>query len=90
MYAKSVLKHLLAVFILGLSCVSAYGNTLRNDLLFQVALLQSLIQGEYDGIVTVGELKQYGDTGIGTFKGVNGEFQFRTEYLSWTSSVSSQ
>ena len=31
------------------------------------------MRGEYDGIVTVGELKQYGDTGIGTFQGVNGE-----------------
>ena len=45
----------------------------RSDRLFQVALLQSLMQGEYDGVVTVGELKEYGDTGIGTFQGVNGE-----------------
>ena len=43
------------------------------DTLFQVALLQSLVQGYYDGIITVGELKQHGDTGIGTFEGVNGE-----------------
>ena len=43
------------------------------DVLYQVALLQSLVQGYYDGIVTVGELKQHGDTGIGTFEGVNGE-----------------
>ncbi len=45
----------------------------KSDRLFQVALLQSLMQGEYDGIVTVGELKEYGNTGIGTFQGVNGE-----------------
>ena len=43
------------------------------DTLYQVALLQSLVQGYYDGIVTVGELKKHGDTGIGTFEGVNGE-----------------
>lgn len=43
------------------------------DTLYQVALLQSLVQGYYDGIVTVGELKRHGDTGIGTFEGVNGE-----------------
>ena len=43
------------------------------DTLYQVALLQSLVQGYYDGIITVGELKQHGDTGIGTFEGVNGE-----------------
>ena len=45
----------------------------RSDKLFQVALLQSLMQGEYDGIITVGDLKNYGDTGIGTFQSVNGE-----------------
>ena len=43
------------------------------DTLYQVALLQSLVQGYYDGIVTVEELKQHGDTGIGTFEDVNGE-----------------
>ena len=41
--------------------------------IYQVALLQSLAQGHYDGIVTVEELKIHGDTGIGTFEGVNGE-----------------
>ena len=40
---------------------------------YQVALLQSLAQGHFDGIITVGELKAHGDTGIGTFEGVNGE-----------------
>ena len=45
----------------------------NQDTLYQVALLQSLVQGYYDGIVTVGELKKHGDTGIGTFEGVNGE-----------------
>ena len=49
------------------------GETANGDTLYQVALLQSLVQGYYDGIVTVGELKQHGDTGIGTFEGVNGE-----------------
>ena len=43
------------------------------DTLYQVALLQSLTQGYYDGIISVGELKQHGDTGIATFEGVNGE-----------------
>ncbi len=43
------------------------------ETIYQVALLQSLAQGHYDGIITVGELKTHGDTGIGTFEGVNGE-----------------
>ncbi|MBR0074165.1 MAG: acetolactate decarboxylase, partial [Synergistaceae bacterium] len=65
-------KIFLALFVLlmSLSLVSA---GIKSDKLFQVALLQSLMQGEYDGVITVGELKHYGDTGIGTFQSVNGE-----------------
>ena len=48
-------------------------DAINGDTLYQVALLQSLTQGYYDGIITVGELKRHGDTGIGTFEGVNGE-----------------
>ena len=39
----------------------------------QVALLQSLALGYFDGSVTVKDWKTYGDTGIGTFEGLNGE-----------------
>lgn len=45
----------------------------NRETIYQVALLQSLTQGYYDGIIKVSELKQHGDTGIGTFEGVNGE-----------------
>ncbi|MCR5797297.1 MAG: acetolactate decarboxylase, partial [Eubacterium sp.] len=44
-----------------------------NNSIYQVALLQSLMQGEYDGVINVEKLVQYGDIGIGTFEGVNGE-----------------
>ena len=60
----------LLVLLMSVSLVSA---GIKSDKLFQVALLQSLMQGEYDGVITVGELKHYGDTGIGTFQSVNGE-----------------
>ena len=43
------------------------------ETIYQVSLLQSLTQGYYDGIIKVSELKGHGDTGIGTFEGVNGE-----------------
>lgn len=69
------MKKILAVMLvvmLSVSCVFAQ-ETEKSDQLFQVALLQSLMQGEYDGIITVGELKTFGDTGIGTFQSVNGE-----------------
>lgn len=43
------------------------------ETLNQVALLQSLALGHFDGVVTVGQWKTFGDTGIGTFEGLNGE-----------------
>ena len=36
-------------------------------------MLQGLTLGDYYGSITVNDLKQKGDTGIGTFEGVNGE-----------------
>lgn len=43
------------------------------ETVYQVALLQSLALGYFDGSITVKDLKNYGDTGIGTFEGLNGE-----------------
>ncbi|MDO4503233.1 MAG: acetolactate decarboxylase [Coriobacteriia bacterium] len=43
------------------------------ETLNQVSILQSLSQGDFLGSVTVGELRTLGDTGIGTFDGLEGE-----------------
>jgi acetolactate decarboxylase len=43
------------------------------DEMYQVSLLQGLTLGDYYGSITVEELKQHGDVGIGTFDGLNGE-----------------
>ena len=45
----------------------------NRDVMYQVSLLQGLAYGDYCGSITVGELKQHGDTGIGTFHRLNGE-----------------
>ena len=45
----------------------------EKDTMFQVATLQSLMLGYYDGVSTVGELKKNGTIGIGCFEGVDGE-----------------
>lgn len=63
-------KFVVALVVVLLAVSSAFAVS---DGLFQTALLQSLMQGEYDGVITVKDLKTYGDTGIGTFQGVNGE-----------------
>jgi len=43
------------------------------ETLFQVSLLQGLTFGDYYGSITAAELKQNGDTGLGTFDGLDGE-----------------
>lgn len=41
--------------------------------LFQVSTSTALVKGVYNGMVTVGQLKQHGDFGLGTFDGLDGE-----------------
>ena len=44
-----------------------------NDVLFQAATFGDLLSGEYDGVISYSELGTYGDFGIGTFDGLDGE-----------------
>ncbi|MBQ7158369.1 MAG: acetolactate decarboxylase [Treponema sp.] len=57
----------------GLVSCARSSSVADKDTLFQVATLQSLMLGYYDGVSTVGELKQNGTIGIGCFEGVDGE-----------------
>src|SRR3954469_6076841 len=41
--------------------------------LFQVSTSTALVEGIYGGVVTIGELKQHGSFGLGTFDGLDGE-----------------
>lgn len=43
------------------------------DVMFQVVHLQSLLDGNYDGVYPISNLKKYGDFGLGTFDKINGE-----------------
>ena len=63
---------LFLVFVLALTVCPSLAEQ-SSDSIYQVALLQSLAQGYFDGIITIGELKRHGDTGIGTFDGLDGE-----------------
>jgi acetolactate decarboxylase len=44
-----------------------------NDILYQVSTIDALLQGVYDGTLSVGELETHGDFGIGTLDGLDGE-----------------
>lgn len=43
------------------------------ETLYQVSTIDALMQGVFDGILPVGELKPHGDFGIGTFDELDGE-----------------
>ncbi|MBE6499363.1 MAG: acetolactate decarboxylase, partial [Methanobrevibacter thaueri] len=68
---------LIIVGLLAVSAVSAQNSLFLNgnndDSMYQVSLMQAFMHGEFDGVITVEDLKTHGDTGLGTFEGVNGE-----------------
>lgn len=72
-------KYLLSFSLLCLAMASCNSNnkvqTNNNDseTIHQISLLQGLMLGDYYGSISVKELKQMGDTGIGTFDKLNGE-----------------
>jgi len=43
------------------------------DTLYQVSVLDALMKGDYDGKVTLNEIRRHGDFGIGTFDRLDGE-----------------
>jgi len=43
------------------------------ETLIQISTIDALMNGLYDGILSLGELKKYGDFGIGTFENLDGE-----------------
>lgn len=48
-------------------------NKIKPNTVFQYSTLSALLEGVYDGELSVGELKQYGNYGIGTFNALDGE-----------------
>nr|HPL94254.1 acetolactate decarboxylase [Paludibacteraceae bacterium] len=59
-------------------CISSatFATTPDTDVLFQTSTINALLEGVYDGEVKCGELKHYGDFGIGTFQALDGEMIF--------------
>lgn len=60
-----------------ISCTNTDAKAFRtdedDDTMYQVSTLQSLLNGGYDGSISVGELKRNGDIGVGTFDKIDGE-----------------
>lgn len=45
----------------------------KSDSVYQVSTIPALMQGVYDGTATWGECAKHGNTGLGTFNGLDGE-----------------
>lgn len=59
-----------------LASVPALSNTVSlqpPDPVYQVSVINALLEGVYDGVMTFEDLKAYGDFGLGTFHAVDGE-----------------
>lgn len=89
---------LLTCSLLFSGCVGQNNNELnamhigmQNDVLYQVSTIDALLEGLYDGELTIKELKEKGDTGLGTFNTLDGEmividgevYQIRADGLAY-------
>ncbi len=70
---KLLMATLLTGTMLFNTATAAPAHTKDRETIYQIALLQSLAMGYFDGSISVKDLKKHGDTGIGTFEGLNGE-----------------
>jgi acetolactate decarboxylase len=78
--SKFFLGIILAI-VLVFTAASVYSHFARavpaapadRDILYQVSTIDALMQGVFDGVQPVGELKTHGDFGIGTFDALDGE-----------------
>lgn len=78
--SKSRIQHtiiafyIISIFLVAVGCSQIPEKTIeKNDTLYQVSLLNALMQGDYDGTVSVEVLKEAGTIGIGTFDKLDGE-----------------
>jgi acetolactate decarboxylase len=60
-----------AAFLIGLYAFAAPGP--EREVLYQASVLDALLAGGYEGMITIADIKTRGDLGIGTFDGLDGE-----------------
>jgi len=53
--------------------IPACASNPDRETLVQISTIDALLNGAYDGVTMIGELKKYGDFGIGTLAGLDGE-----------------
>ena len=68
---KIIIYFILAAFISTLT--GCAGSPYGRDTLFQISTINALMDGAYRGEMTIGQLKKYGEFGIGTLDALDGE-----------------
>ena len=69
---------LLSIYLTGCSfdifnSEPAENSEIKRETLVQVSTIDAVLNGVYDGVINYKQLKEYGDFGIGTFEGLDGE-----------------
>lgn len=74
MLKKLGICFMLCIIVFGFyGCAAEQQSSKPQGTLTQISTLDALVSGIYDGQMTLQDVKQYGDTGIGTFQGLDGE-----------------
>ena len=63
---------IVAVLICAIALV-LFSNPKERETLYQVSVLSGLMKGDYDGKVSLDQIRKHGDFGIGTFDRLDGE-----------------
>jgi acetolactate decarboxylase len=81
MARKLCLSVLVCLLLVGIVLAGCSSNTNRyadnpvagKETVTQISTLEALMNGVYDGVTTIGNLRKYGDFGIGTYAALDGE-----------------
>jgi acetolactate decarboxylase len=73
---RTMKRILILVAFAGIFSTYLFGSQPDRDVLFQTSTINALLEGVYDGEISCGDLKHYGDFGIGTFQALDGEMIF--------------
>lgn len=71
-----ILKRVLKIFFFSIIFINSFSSVYAAETIYQYSTIDSLLLGNYDGDLSVSELKSHGDFGIGTFNALNGEMVF--------------
>ncbi len=70
---KNIVGQIILIITLSIVISCDSGIKIDRDIVYQTGPFENLLAGEYDGFVIYSDLNKYGDFGIGTIDGLDGE-----------------